>query len=121
MTKNQLFREFYCRLSLEETAELCFKNVTTVKRWDKGNPIPNECKRLMRLCSYREVGISDDWVGFYVENGKFVLPTGQRLTASQILLGAALLEIGSNEDQKTASSLIRLARCIAKTLNKPTT
>ncbi|WP_353960338.1 regulator [Vibrio gallaecicus] len=72
----------------------------------------------MRLCAYREVGISDDWVGFYVENGKFVLPTGQRLSASQILLGAALLEIGSNEDRKTVSSLIRLARCMAKTLNK---
>nr|WP_295890950.1 DUF3653 domain-containing protein [uncultured Vibrio sp.] len=117
MTKNLLFREFYCRLSIEQTAELCFKSVTTIKRWDKGKRIPPECKRLMRLHSNREVGSTKDWVGFYIENGKMVLPTGQRLTANQVLIGAALVEIGSETDRLTMNFLVKTARCI-KTFNR---
>ncbi len=31
MTKNYIFREFKCGLSIEDTDELCFKNVRTVR------------------------------------------------------------------------------------------
>ncbi len=48
MTKNYVFREFECGLSVEQAAELCFKSVRTVKEWDKGKEIPKECRRLMR-------------------------------------------------------------------------
>ena len=40
MTKNYFFREFERGLSTEETAELCFKSVSTVKGWRKGNAFP---------------------------------------------------------------------------------
>lgn len=40
MTKNFVFREFECGLSIEEAAKLCFKTVSEVKRWDKGEKIP---------------------------------------------------------------------------------
>ncbi|SPY28497.1 Uncharacterised protein [Photobacterium damselae] len=37
MTKNYYFRKFQCGLSKKDTAELCFKSVRTVTRWDSGN------------------------------------------------------------------------------------
>lgn len=40
MTKNYVFREFECGLPVEQTAELCFKSVRTIKEWDKGKNIP---------------------------------------------------------------------------------
>lgn len=46
MTKNYIFRELKCGLSIKQTSELCFKSVRTVKEWDKGKEIPKECKRL---------------------------------------------------------------------------
>lgn len=46
MTKNYFFRGFECGLSIEDTAELYFKSMRTVKEWDKGQSIPPECKRL---------------------------------------------------------------------------
>lgn len=39
MTKNYIFREFECGLSIEETAKLCFKNVSTIKKWDAGQEV----------------------------------------------------------------------------------
>lgn len=36
MTKNYIFREFECGLSVEQAAELCLKTVRTTKEWDKG-------------------------------------------------------------------------------------
>lgn len=42
MTKNYVFREFECGLSIEKTAQLCFKSVTTVKAWDGGKDIPKD-------------------------------------------------------------------------------
>ncbi|MGR5267721.1 DUF3653 domain-containing protein [Vibrio astriarenae] len=114
MTKNYIFREFKCRLSIEETAELCFKSVMTVKGWDSGNQIPRECRRLMRLYSNTVGAHSDEWQDFKLENGKLVLPTGQRLSPSQILVGAALVEIGSELELKTSSKVIKTARALNK-------
>ncbi|MGR5260333.1 regulator [Vibrio astriarenae] len=112
MTKNYLFREFECRLSIEETAKLCFKTVKTVKSWDLGNDIPKECRRLMRLHSNTVAAFTEEWEQFKIENGRLVLPTGQRLTPAQILIGAALVEIESELELKTSAKILKTARAI---------
>jgi len=116
MTENELFREFYCGLSIEEAAELCFRSVKTVKEWDAGKSIPSVCRRLMRLNSSRTIGVTDEWSRFCMENEKLVLPNGQRLTAGQVLLGAALIEIASENDRLTMIRMIKLARAMSKLL-----
>ncbi len=113
MTKNYVFREFICKLSQEETAELCFKNVTTVKGWDKGKPIPRECKRLMRMHKGLEISHSDEWKGFSMQNNMLKLPNGQLLTPQQIIVGAALVCIQSELEVKTSTHLVKLARAIS--------
>ncbi|MCU8408757.1 regulator, partial [Vibrio vulnificus] len=70
MTKNFVFREFECKLTVEETAKLCFKSVRTVKLWDKGEPIPAECKRLMRTTKGRTLSPNDSWEGFKMHHDK---------------------------------------------------
>ncbi|WP_158147693.1 DUF3653 domain-containing protein [Vibrio cincinnatiensis] len=114
MTKNYIFREFKCRLSIKDTAELCFKSVRTVKEWDKGKPIPKECKRLMRMQAGYELNKSEQWNGFRLVNNELILPTGQGLSPQQILMGAALVEISASDDIKTRSRLLKYARAIAK-------
>lgn len=113
MTKNYIFRKLECQLSKEQTAELCFKSVRTVTRWDGGQVIPPECRRLMRMAKGRELGTSEDWKHFKIHYDKLELPTGKLVTAQQILLGIALLEIQSELELKTSSHLIKLARAIA--------
>ncbi len=44
MTKNYIFREVECGLSVEEATELCLKSVRKNKEWDKGKEIPKECR-----------------------------------------------------------------------------
>lgn len=114
MTKNYIFREFECGLSIEQTAELCFKSVRTVKEWDKGKDIPKECKRLMRRHSSLELSHTPDWEGFRMKNNKLELPTGQFVTAQEILAGIGLLEIGSELELKTSTKILKYARVIAK-------
>ncbi|KDN27172.1 regulator [Vibrio fortis] len=114
MTKNYIFRELECQLTKEETAELCFKSVRTVTRWDEGQIIPSECKRLMRMSKGRELGVTQDWNGFKVHYDKIELPTGQMVTAQQILLGIALLEIQSELELQTSTKIAKFARAIAK-------
>lgn len=116
MTKNYIFRELECQLTKEETAELCFKSVRTVTRWDEGHTIPPECKRLMRMVKGRELGQTKDWELFKIHYDKLELPTGQLVTAQQVLLGAALLEIQSDLELKTTSKIAKYARAIAKTI-----
>ncbi|EOB6642772.1 regulator [Vibrio fluvialis] len=112
MTKNYIFREFECGLTREQTAELCFKSVRTVAEWDKGKIIPPECKRLMRMFSGRELSPNKDWDGFRMSHCKLELPTGKYITPQELLTGIALIEIGSNEDIKTTSKLLRYARAL---------
>nr|WP_319534119.1 regulator [uncultured Vibrio sp.] len=114
MSKNYVFREFECSLSIEETAKLCFKTVRTVKLWDEGKPIPPECKRLMRMTSGRELATSKDWENFRMHKNTMELPSGQLVTAQQILTGIALLEIQSPNDTQTLTKLVKYARCIAE-------
>lgn len=64
ISKNYIFRALECQLTKEETANLCFKSVKTVTRWDEGHAIPPECKRLMRMVKGRELEVSRDWKQF---------------------------------------------------------
>lgn len=114
MTKNYIFRELECQLTKEQTAELCFKSVRTVTRWDEGKLIPPECKRLMRMSKGRELGTTQEWKGFKVHYDKIELPTGQMVTPQQILLGMALLEIQSELEIETSTKIARCVRAIAR-------
>jgi len=113
MTKNFIFRELKCGLSIEQTAELCFKSVSTVKKWDKGKPIPPECKRLMKRQFSNELHHSDQWRGFEMRGDKLLLPTGECISPQQILTGIALIHIRSELELKTSRHLFKLARAIA--------
>lgn len=117
MTKNYIFREFECGLSVEETAALCFKSVRTVKDWDKGKDIPKECRRLMRNQSRLELSYSKEWVGFRMNNQKLELPNGKCVTAQEVITGIGLLEINSELELKTSAKLLKYARVIARILN----
>lgn len=114
MTKNYIFRKLECQLTKEQTAELCFKSVRTITRWDEGQRIPPECRRLMRMAKGRELGVTSDWKLFKVHYDKLELPTGQLVSAQQIMLGIALLEIQSDIELKTSQKLLKHARTIAK-------
>ncbi|EGR7968074.1 phage protein [Vibrio vulnificus] len=114
MTKNFVFREFECGLTVEETAKLCFKSVRQVKEWDKGKVIPSECKRLMRMSKGRELSSCESWEAFKMHHDKLELPTGQLVTAQEILAGIALLDIEAPTDTKTKSKLLKYARVLNK-------
>ncbi|MDN3697787.1 regulator [Vibrio cortegadensis] len=117
MTKNYIFRELVCGISIEKTAELCFKSVRTVKLWDAGKAIPPECRRLMKMYKGKELAPSDNWNLFIMRNDKLELPTGQLVTPQEILTGIALLEIQAELDVKTMSKLLKYARSIALIMN----
>ncbi|OEE69465.1 phage protein [Vibrio genomosp. F6] len=118
MNSNYIFRKFKCGLSKEETAFLCFKTVRTVTEWDKGKPIPPECKRLMRMQKCRELGYTEEWELFQMHGNELKLPTGQCISPQEILMGAALVEIRSSLEVKTSTKLLKLARAIAKLKNR---
>ncbi|EIC9817014.1 MULTISPECIES: regulator [unclassified Vibrio] len=113
MTKNYIFREFECGLSVEQAAELCLKTVRTVKEWDKGKTIPPECKRLMRMAKGRVLSPSNQWENFKMHYDKLELPTGKMVTAQEILTGIALIEIKASNDIATCSKLLKYSRLIS--------
>ncbi|MBE4094579.1 phage protein [Vibrio parahaemolyticus] len=117
MSKNYVFREFECGLSVEEAAKLCFKSVRAVKLWDSGKPIPPECKRLMRMTKGRELATSEAWENFKMHKDKLELPTGQLVTPQEILTGIALLEIGAKQDLVIATKLMKYVRILCKIKN----
>lgn len=112
MTKNYIFREFECGLSIEETAELCLKTARTIKEWDKGKTIPPECKRLMRMTKGKELSSSHQWKYFKMHYDRLELPTGQLVSAQQILTGIALLEIGALTELEAARRVLKYARAL---------
>ncbi|MCS0376599.1 regulator [Vibrio diabolicus] len=114
MTKNYIFREFECGLTVEEATKLCLKTVRTVKECDKGKSIPPECKRLMRMNKGRELSSCEDWENFVMRHDRLELPTGQLVTAQQVLIGVALLELGASNDIKIAHKIIKYARALKK-------
>ncbi|MCG9583721.1 regulator [Vibrio tubiashii] len=117
MTKNYIFREFECGLTVEDTAKLCFKSVRTVKGWDSGKEIPKECKRLMRLSKGAMLSTSKEWEGFRMRYNRLELPTGKLASAQEILTGIALLEIQSELELKTTTKLLKFARELGKRLH----
>ncbi len=114
MTKNYIFREFECGLTVEQTAELCLKTVRTVKEWDKGKSIPPECKRLMRMFKGRELSHLEGWEQFKMCNGKMELPTGQHVTPQEILTGIALLSIQSELELAVSAKILKFVRALSK-------
>ncbi len=116
MDKNRIFREYICRLTIEETANLCFKTARTVTEWDKGKPIPPECKRLMRYASKRCISDHESWEQFSIIKDRLEIPTGQLVTPQQVVLGIALLSIKSELELRTTSKLVRYARVLARML-----
>ncbi|EPM4291474.1 regulator [Vibrio fluvialis] len=114
MTKNYIFRELECGLTKEQTAKLCFKSVRVITGWDSGKEIPPECKRLMRWETRRELSHHPEWDHFAMVHNQMMLPTGQMITAQQLLTGIALLEIQSDIELKTCRKLLRIARELAR-------
>lgn len=110
MSKNYIFRELECQMTKEEVAGLCFKSVRTITGWDEGKPIPPECKRLMRMANGRELSHCGSWKEFKMHHDGLELPTGQLVSAKQILAGVALLEIQSELELTTTSKLLKYAR-----------
>ncbi|EOW6614792.1 regulator [Vibrio fluvialis] len=118
MTKNYIFRKFECGLSKEETAKLCFKSVRVVTGWDKGNRIPPECKRLMRMTKGRELSSHPEWNGFSMLENRILLPTGQEISPQELLAGIALLSINSELELKISTKLLKIARAINSIKNR---
>ncbi|WP_415721582.1 DUF3653 domain-containing protein [Photobacterium ganghwense] len=115
ITNNYIFRKFTCGLSREETAELCFKTVRTVTRWDEGQEIPPVCRRLMKLYSCRDLeAINENWRGWKIKHGELVTPNGWSLTPDRIVTGNALLEINAEDDRKTKAAIMKAARLLRK-------
>lgn len=118
MTKNYIFRKFECELSKEDAAELCFKSVRTITSWDNGKEIPKECKRLMRMFKCRQLSHDDSWNGFRMVKNKLELPTGQKVSAQQLLTAVAVLSIESELELKISTKLLKFAREIELIKNK---
>lgn len=116
-SKSQFFIEITCGLSIEKAAKLCGKKASEITEWCKKDTIPCGYKRLMRMNRKLELSEDKKWLGFKMESGKLVLPTGDRLSPEQILTGHALIEIGAPDDRKTLSRLVRIAREIARIRN----
>ncbi|MDV5168816.1 DUF3653 domain-containing protein [Photobacterium rosenbergii] len=113
LTENYIFRKFVCGLSKERVAELCFKSVRTVTRWDSGHKIPPECRRLMKLYSCRDLAaINDDWRGWQIKHGELVTPNGWTLTPDRIVTGSALLQISAENDREMKATIIKTARML---------
>ncbi|WP_064604191.1 regulator [Photobacterium sp. J15] len=115
LTKNYIFRFYQCGLSIEDTAKLCFKTVRTVTLWDKGKPIPPECKRLMRMYAGIELDpLGDEWREWSLKKGRLITPNNWSLTPERIITGNALLEINAEDDRKLKAEIIRVARLLKK-------
>ncbi|WP_236688007.1 hypothetical protein [Photobacterium angustum] len=113
MTQNYYFRKFQCGLTKKDTAKLCFKNVRTITRWDSGQPIPPECRRLMRITKGLElVTIDKKWDGWVLKGGKLINEQGISVSPEQILTGYALIEIGEETDRSTQRKIIKTARLL---------
>ncbi|PSV27077.1 regulator [Photobacterium sp. GB-56] len=111
MTENYIFRKFRCGLSKKDTAELCFKSVNTITKWDKGKSIPPECRRLMRMYKGLELSSIDKrWEGWRIANGVLCNESGLSVVPEQILTGYALIEISAEDDRAMKLKIIKFAR-----------
>ncbi|PWI34158.1 regulator [Vibrio albus] len=113
-TKNRIFRVCECQLTREQTAELCFKSATTVRKWDAGREIPPECKRLMRMARGREIHHSPDWEGFQIVGEKLKLPNDETIGPQQIVTGWVLLNNAGPNERPRTKRFLRIATHLAK-------
>lgn len=60
----------------------------------------------------RELSSCEDWENFVMRHDRLELPTGQLVTAQQVLIGVALLELGATNDIKIAHQLLKYARVL---------
>lgn len=66
----------------------------------------------MRMMKGREISQSEEWENFRMHYDKLELPTGQLITAQQILTVIGLIEIGATTDLNTATRLYKYARAL---------
>ena len=119
ITNNYIFRKFTCGLSRIEAAELCFKSVRTITRWDGGQEIPPECRRLMKMYAGRNIGVlNEEWEGWIIYKEELIVPGGWSLTPERIITGNALLEIGADNDRQNKAVIMRAARLLNTLPNK---
>lgn len=113
LTNNYIFRKFTCGLTKIQAANLCFKSVRTVTRWDKGQEIPPECRRLMKLYSCCDLeAVNEDWRGWRIKAGRLVTPNGWSLSPDRIITGNALLEINAENDRQCKAMILKTARLL---------
>lgn len=88
LSKNMIFRWFECGLSVEETAKLCYVTVSDVTKWDAGEKIPPACKRLMRICTGRELPtiFTNYWDGWRMAGHHLISPSGSYITRQRLEL-----------------------------------
>ena len=119
LTNNYIFRKFTCGLSKIEAANLCFKSVRTVTRWDNGQEIPPECRRLMKMYSGRELGaLNENWDGWRINKEELIVPGGWSLTPDRIITGNALLELNNENDRVYKMKIMKAARLL-NTIKRP--
>lgn len=66
----------------------------------------------MRLTKGRKLSSTEEWENFKMHYDRLELPTGQLVSAQQILTGIALLEIGSLQDLEVAGQVLKYARAL---------
>lgn len=66
----------------------------------------------MRMAKGRELSPSEQWENFKMHYDRLELPTGQLVTAQQVLTGIALLEIGALTDLEAAGRVLKYARAL---------
>lgn len=72
----------------------------------------------MRMTKGRELSSCDQWKLFKIPHDRLELPTGQLVTARQVLTGIALLEIGALTDQEVAGHVLKYARALRASMSK---
>lgn len=68
----------------------------------------------MRMNKGRELSSCEDWKNFVMRHDRLELPTGQLVTAQQVLVGVALLELGASNDIAIAHQILKYARVLKK-------
>ncbi len=66
----------------------------------------------MRMTKGRELSSSEQWDHFKMHYDRLELPTGQLVTAQQILTGIALLELGAIDDLEISRRILKYARAL---------
>ena len=83
--KNKIFRWHTCGLSIEKTAKICSRSVSTVTKWDAGRPIPPECKLLMQIMSGINLEpISKEWKGWHIRGNLLIAPGGESMSVERL-------------------------------------